>query len=116
MLEKVLPNVRTPMIESVYDLKTQAYDDVLSPGHMIELRGNRFKVNMEEPDEGIYLIYEADGTATRLEQIHNNLPSTLTAMLPEGLAAGDYSLEVRTRLIGNSKLLTGVFTKTLSVN
>lgn len=113
-LEKVSPNVRTPEIESVYDLKSQKLDGPLSPGHMIEIRGTRLKVNMDQPDEGIYLI--SNGAATRLEFIHSNLPSTLSAMLPEGLTAGDYTLEVRTRLAGNSNLFTGVFTKTLSVN
>ncbi|MCK5104372.1 MAG: hypothetical protein KAQ62_10725 [Cyclobacteriaceae bacterium] len=34
----------------------------------------------------------------------------------EGLAAGDYTLEVCKRLAGNSNLFTRVFTKTLSVN
>lgn len=115
-LEKVLPNVRTPEIESVYDLKSQQLDGVLSPGHMIEIRGIRLKVNMDQPDEGIYLISNGERAETRLEFIHSNLPSTLSAMLPEGLAAGDYTLEVRTRLAGNSNLFTGVFTKTLSVN
>lgn len=113
-LEKVLPNIRTPEIESVYDLKSQKLDGPLSPGHMIEIRGTRLKVNMDQADEGIYLI--SNGAATRLEFIHSNLPSTLSAMLPEGLTAGDYTLEVRTRLAGNSNLFTGVFTKTLSVN
>jgi hypothetical protein len=115
-VEKVLPNVRTPMIESVYDLKTQSYDNTLSPGHMIEIRGSRLKVHMEQPDEGIFLINDADGAATRLDHVHGNLPSTLSAMLPEGLAAGDYTVEVRTRLSGNSSLFTGVFAKTLIIN
>lgn len=115
-LEKVLPNARTPMIESVYDLKTQVLDDAISPGHMIEIRGSRLKVNMDEPDEGIYLINNGSGAVSKLEFVHRNLPSTLSALLPEELATGDYTIEVRTRLIGNSKLLTGVFAKTLSIN
>lgn len=115
-VDKVQPNDRTPEINSVYDLKTQEQDGPLSPGHMIEIRGSRLKLDPDQPDEGIYLIAKGDGAETRLEFIHRNLPGTLSAMLPEGLGAGDYTLEVHTRLIGNMNLFTGVFVKTLSIN
>ncbi len=83
---------------------------------MIEIRGSRLKLDSDQPDEGIYLIGKGDGSETSLEFIHRNLPGTLSAMLPEGLGAGDYILEVRTRLNGNMNLFTGVFAKTLSIN
>jgi hypothetical protein len=115
-VEKVLPNDRTPEIDSVFDLKTQGLDGLLSPGHMIEIRGSRLKLDSDQPDEGIYLISKGDGAETRLEFIHRNLPGTLSAMLPEGLGVGDYMLEVRTRPSGNMNLFTGVFAKTLNIN
>lgn len=83
---------------------------------MIEIRGARLKLNMEQPDEGVFLIRQDNGAETRLAYIHRNVPGGLTAMLPDGLATGDFTVEVRNRRAGNKRLFTGVFSKILRVN
>jgi len=115
-LGKVEANIRKPEIKSVYDLRSQQRDAELSPGHMIELRGSYLKLNMDQPDEGIFLMNNSDNSEIRIEQIHENLPSKLSGMLPDDLPVGAFTLEVRNRLKGNTSLYTGVFTEELSVN
>jgi hypothetical protein len=115
-LEKVEANVRKPQIKSVYDLKSQETNGLLSPGHMLEIHGISLKLDNEQSDEGVFLINSADNSETKLEQIHMNLPSTLSGMLPDSLVSGSFLLEVRNRLIGNKSLTIGIYSKPLSVN
>lgn len=114
-LEKVKAIVRQPEIKSVYDLKSQQTDAVLTPDHMMELNGSKLKLDTELPDEGIFLINSLDDSETKIDQIHTNLPSKLSGMVPEGLAPGSYKLEVRNRQEGNKNLSIGVFAQDLTV-
>lgn len=114
-LEKVEAISRQPEIKSVYDLKSQQADAVLTPDHMMELNGSKLKLDTELPDEGIFLINSLDDSETKIGQIHTNLPSKLYGMVPEGLAPGSYKLEVRNRQEGNKNLSIGVFAQDLIV-
>ena len=115
-LEKVVANIRQPEIKSVYDLKSQETNGQLSPGHMLEIIGSRLKLDIEKPDEGVFLVNSANDSETKIQQIHTNLPSRISGMIPESVAAGSYKLEVRNRP-GNKKNLTiGIFTTELSVD
>lgn len=115
-LEKVEANIRKPEIKSILDFKSQQMNVMLSPGHMIELRGSYLKLDEEQADEGIFLMNSLDHSEIKIELVHENLPSKISGMLPDDLPKGIYSLEVRNRLKGNTSLFTGVFTKELSVN
>lgn len=115
-LEKVVGSSPKPEIKSVFDLKTQEIDGQLTPGHMVEIRGSKLKLNPDLNDEGIFLINNSDGSEINIVQVHTNWPSRLTAMLPDELPAGSYTLEIRNRQGGNKSLSTGVFNSTLIVN
>lgn len=114
-LEKVEAIARQPEIKSVYDLKSQQADAVLSPDHMIEIIGSKLKLNTGLADEGIFIINHSDDSEVKIAQVHTNLPSKLFGMLPENLATGTYRLEVRNRPDGNSNLHVGAFTNDLTV-
>lgn len=115
-LEKVEANSRKPKITSVLDLKSQQTDCALTPGHMIELRGNYLKLNLQQEDEGIFLVNTSDTSEFKLQQVHDNFPSKLSGMLPDDLLVGENRIEVRCRLKGNATLFTGVFSEVLYVN
>lgn len=115
-LEKVDASARVPEIHMVYDLKSQQSDSVLTPGNLIEISGNRLKLDAEFDDEGIFLINASDASEVKIDHVHTNKPSTLLAMLPDDLAAGSYNMQVRNRQEGNKKLTTGVFTSVLVVS
>jgi hypothetical protein len=52
----------------------------------------------------------------KIQQIHTNLPSKLSGMLPDGIPPGDYTLEVRVRMDGNKNLLVGALAAELTVS
>ncbi len=114
-LEKVEAISRQPEIKSVYDLKSQQTNALLSADHMIELKGSKLKLNLELADEGIFLINTTDDTETKIDHLHTNLPSKLSGMMPETLVPGSYTLEVRNRQEGNKNLSFGMFAKNLIV-
>ena len=78
------------------------------------------KFAVENPDNGIFLIDE-HAQATKLSHIVENMPKRLIAMVPADIAAGVYTLEVRTTLTSAQKeakhkaLKTGYFNKELTV-
>jgi hypothetical protein len=115
-LEKVQAIARIPEVKSLYDLKSQLINSTLSPGHMVELQGTRLKVNLLQKDEGIFLVNSSDGAVLKIQQIHTNLPSKLSGMLPDGIPPGDYTLEVRVRMDGNKNLLVGALAAELTVS
>lgn len=115
-LEKVEAVSRKPIITSVLDLKSQQTNSVLTPGHMIELRGNYLKLNLQQEDEGIFLVNTSDTSEIKLQQIHDNFPSKLSGMLPDDVPVGEYRIEVRSRLRGNATLFTGMYSDVLNVN
>lgn len=114
-LEKVQPIGSQAEIKSVYDLKSRQTDGILSPGHLIEIHGQKLKLNTELADEGIFLINNADELEIKISQLHTNRPGKLAAMLPDNLASGTYLLEVRNRPIRNKTLTTGVHMEHLNV-
>ena len=114
-LEKVLPGTRKPEIKSVYDLKSASYDAVLSPGHMIEIKGARLKFHAEQADEGVFLVHSADSKETKIDRIHRNFPKVVSGMLPDTLAQGSYTIEIRVRKKGAKQLQTSVYATELIV-
>lgn len=115
-VEKVAASVRQPEIKSVYDFKSQQNNAVLTPGHMIELRGRLLKLDTELTDEGIFIVNTTDDSEFKIVQIHTNLPSKLLGMLPDELAPGVYNLVVRNRPEGNKNLMSGSLTEGLTVS
>lgn len=114
-LEKIEADLPEPEIKSVYDLKSQQTDALLSPGHLIEILGSKLKINPESTDEGIFLINIEDKSEMKIQHIHTNRLGKLSAMLPDNLASGVYILEVRKRPKKNKTLKTCIYKKQLRV-
>jgi hypothetical protein len=115
-LQKVEASVLQADITAVYDLKSQQTDTLITPGNLIEVLGSKLKLNTELADEGMFLINNTDGSEIKIQHLHTNLPGKLSAMLPDNLPSGSYSMEVRKRPERNKTLVTGVHTKQLKVN
>ncbi|HUW83231.1 MAG TPA: DUF4469 domain-containing protein [Phycisphaerae bacterium] len=61
------------------------------------MTGNRLKFDPNEADEGLYFVADASGE-TKVSTVQKNKPSQLVFLVPAGLAAGTYHLEVRARM------------------
>jgi hypothetical protein len=114
-LEKVTTEENKPRPESLVDMKSKTNDQVLSPGGMAELMGQKLKIDETTPDEGIFLISENGGGETKISYIYLNYPKNLQFEVPEGLVAGNYKVEVRNRSHNGKGLRIGRLEQTLNV-
>jgi hypothetical protein len=107
-----------PFILEVVDVLSDSVNELITPGGIIQLRGGRLKLAVENPANGIFLVDEQQ-QATKLAVLVENKPARLIAMLPATLPYGAYSLEVRTTYSASGKesknLKTGRFIKELTV-
>ncbi|MCV9386365.1 DNA-binding domain-containing protein [Reichenbachiella ulvae] len=113
-VEKVDASKPKPNIVTCKDVATDTLNETLTPGGVGDLRGSRLKIDPADSNQGVFLI-AADGTETRAEVYIRNKPSNLIFMIPAGLAAGEYSLEVRTVFRSTVQLRAGVFDLALQV-
>ena len=107
-----------PNIMEVRDFVSDTVNDLLTPGGVLQLWGSNIKLAGEHPDVGLWFVPET-GDAVRAAIIVNNKPSSLIAMIPATLAAGNYTLRVVTQYSGGSTELktprVNTFNKTLVV-
>lgn len=114
-LEKVKPSLpNQPQVVRFYDIMSDTTTQI-TKGGLIELKGERLKVNEDEADEGIFIINTADATATKVARMHQNYPGNLQALVPASLAAGSYTIEVRNRAHKGKEIRTGRLEATLTV-
>lgn len=95
--ERISPDQRLPQPIDLFDNNTEQLNQTLSPGHVMELSGERIKVNNpDDPAQGIFLIKTDDGETFRVPQLKVNTASSLVFKAPIDLIPGTYRLEVRT--------------------
>ena len=114
-LKKVSHNSMLSEINSVFDVKTNTKDQMITRGHLVELHGKRLKLNLKQPDEGVFLLGQKGRKPIKINRIHLNSPGTLSILIPDRLKAGIYNLEVRKRKRRNKKLSIAYFQKELIV-
>ncbi|MCB9418639.1 MAG: DUF4469 domain-containing protein [Ardenticatenaceae bacterium] len=76
------------------DIASDSRNSTLTPGGMGQVAGHRLKFDAADPEQGVFLV-DSGGTATRVVTYGRIKPAELFFMVPAGLAAGDYTLEVR---------------------
>lgn len=92
-------------ISRVEDLYTGATDGTLGCTHLARLYGNKVKcVDATGEGKGRLVLTDAQGRETDVTQIGENNPSTLTFVVPENLAPGEYSLRIETYFTSGSLL------------
>nr|VFJ59531.1 MAG: protein of unknown function (DUF4469) with IG-like fold [Candidatus Kentron sp. FM]VFJ59998.1 MAG: protein of unknown function (DUF4469) with IG-like fold [Candidatus Kentron sp. FM]VFK11913.1 MAG: protein of unknown function (DUF4469) with IG-like fold [Candidatus Kentron sp. FM] len=104
--------VPTPL--EYLDLGSGETDGALTPGNIGTVNGYRLKFDAAQADEGVFLIADG-GEETKVAQAQKNKPAQLVFLVPAGLLAGDYALEVRTRVKDSGELRTGRLDATLTV-
>ena len=115
--EKIIVPVALPHILEVKDIVSGSVNEILSPGGVIQISGNKLKLVPELPDDGIYLL-EENGAVTKLSVLVENKPARLIAMIPADLPSGIYTLEVKASGTSHNPLKTpkqGIFNKPLAV-
>lgn len=76
------------------DTNSRERNGLVTSGGMGELAGHRLKFDPTDENQGIYFVAE-DGSATKVDVVGLNKPAALMFIVPDTLAPGDYTLEVR---------------------
>jgi hypothetical protein len=87
-------------------------NQTLTPGGGAQLMGEFLSFDPADPDQGIFLT-AGDQESIRAEVVMRNTPSDLIFLVPSGLPAGKYRLEVCARF--GAELRTGVLKHPLTV-
>jgi len=94
-------------ISTVTDVTSGEVNTRLTPGGGVNIIGSRIRIAGDNPANGIALINQATSEAVKvpMTSILANDPSIVTFVVPAGLAAGDYKLQVTTQFSTASILL-----------
>ena len=107
-----------PYITEVTDVVSGKVNTVLTKGGVVQLTGSRLKFDQKDEAQGLFFVPET-GTPVRAAVIAENKPARLMAIIPAELAAGVYTIEVRTKYANATKQLktlkVGRFAKPLTV-
>ena len=104
-----------PYITSVLD-KLNGSSDEVKIGSVMEIIGSRLKFDPKDDEQGVFAV---SGTKTvRCASVVENKPARIIVLLDASVPAGDFTLEVRTKLTsdGSKKSKTlkkGYYRKTL---
>ena len=116
--EKTEGTSTDPYITEVTDIVTGTVNTTLTKGGVVQLVGARLKFDAKDTAQGIFFVPET-GNPVRAAVIAENKPARLMAIIPADLAAGNYYIEVRTKILEGNKsgktLKTGRFNKALTV-
>ena len=104
-----------PYITSVTD-KLNGTSDTIKIGSVMEIIGSRLKFDPKDEEQGVFAV--SGTTAVRCASVIENKPARLIVLLDASVPAGDFTLEVRTKLTsdGSKKSKTlkkGYYHKTL---
>lgn len=102
VLEKTRTISQHLQILEVKDSFSGKMNESLTPGGVVEVRGNNIRIAGTNADCGLWFVPDL-GDAVKVRTIIQNKPSVLFAVIPL-LAAGTYSIKVVTQYSG-SKLL-----------
>ena len=119
----VRANAKTLKVEAIkpepspieyVDIGSATTNDQVTPANIGQLTGSRLKFDTLQADEGVYFVATAGG-ATKVATVQRNKPSQLVFLIPAGLIAGTYNIEVRARIAGGTELRIGRLDPVLTV-
>lgn len=104
-----------PYITAVTD-KLNGTTNTIKIGSVMEIIGSRLKFDAKDAEQGVFAVA---GTKTvRCASVVENKPARIIVILDPAVKAGDFTLEVRTKLTGNGsqkskKIKKGCYHKSL---
>lgn len=104
-----------PYITAVSD-KLNGSTDAVKIGSVVEILGSRLKFDPKDAEQGVFAVTGTN--AVRCAAVVENKPARLIVILDAAVPAGDFTLEVRTKAVGNGSkksktIKKGYYHKTL---
>ncbi|MGV8094449.1 MAG: DUF4469 domain-containing protein [Mangrovibacterium sp.] len=112
--EKVAMVSTDPWPDELEDVASGTINETITPGGTAILKGLRMKFDPKDVNQGIFFI-DSNNAETRVDRIIKLRASEIVFVIPAGLAAGNYSLEVRVLPIGNKNVKNGQLKDKLTV-
>lgn len=106
--EKTGTTSTDPYITGVSD-KLSGTSDSVKIGSAMEIIGSRLKFDVKDSEQGVFAI--AGTNAVRCASVIENKPARLIVLLDPSVPAGDFTVEVRTKIAGNGSKKTKVLKK-----
>ena len=114
-VQKVEGTSTDPYITGVTD-KVSGDNTAIKVGSVMEITGARLKFDPTDTEQGVFAVTSAG--EVRCATVIENKPARLLVLLASDVPAGDFSVEVRTKLGSDRKPLKamkkGSFNKTLT--
>lgn len=104
-VQKVTVKERVPQLHHFFDSASQRRDEVISTGMVGELKGRFLKCDLNDPNQGVFII-PGEGSAIRNTSFIHNTSTKLIFYISDALKVGDkVELEVRNKLDNRIKEL-----------
>lgn len=87
---------------------------VVMSGSVVQIQGIHLNFNKIDRSQGLFMV-DASGITTRINSMVKHQEDKIVFMIPGGMAAGEYQLEVRTTDLITYEVRTGKFSGTLKV-
>ena len=95
---KVEADKTAPVIINVHDVASGTSDTVLTLGQPVKVIGKRLKIDLADPQQGVFFVSVSNGQEVRGEVYSDNFPKKLTVTVPASLAKGNYIIKARTMI------------------
>ena len=92
---KVEASTTLPLISTYFDIESGTKNERLTPGELGRISGKRLKFDATDEAQRVFFI-NAQNKAVKVSKLAECQPSKIIFKVPEKLASGAYSLEVRT--------------------
>lgn len=112
--EKVTTSLPSPVITEFVDFNSGQSNAVLTPNGIACITGEELKFDPAQTDEGLFFKAD-DGTETRVDIIASLTEGQLMFQVPDTLAPGEYTVEVRRAYTGNRTIRIGQMDGSLTV-
>jgi len=96
ILRKIAPVVNEPQITVVEDVVSSTNNERITPGKSVRIFGNKLAFDAQDTEQGVFFINDKN-KATRATEYIELGGKRIYAGVPDGLTAGDYTLQVRTK-------------------
>ena len=115
-VQKVETSSTDPYITSVSD-KISGESSVVKTGSVMQITGSRLRFDAADPEQGVFAV--TAGGEFRCSTVVENKPARLLVLLSTDVPAGDFTVEVRTKITGTrgasgKTLKKGSFNKVLT--
>ena len=120
LLRKFVPkrigqdNSRMPVLLQFTDVATESRN-TMTPGSMGKLTGYHMKLNLQDPEQGLWLINDQNERIA-ITTLGQNHPKTLMFQLPGNLAPGEYRFEIRNQVTRRGRYQTNQLRYKVTVN